>query len=294
MNPTISPTVLTEVSSNCRIATATMIQQIPAISQSHQYLVTSRVHARSPDVTGGVPPFRRTVCRHRSHPPRNRRRRPRRSPSSRCMSVRYALVRPHHPELVIGGAVGHGPLVHSARAHEGEVAALPVVSTTCRTPGRCNGRTRPAQPTSAPSERMRRWSRPARPDSMAGRDPARGRLQSNPHGATPQRCSRTRERWGRPASILRPRQARATRGPVRRPSPFASRRRRRRRHVQGDPLLWSVDFRGRPAAPRTELVGRRGSTPRRTRARRLLSWSPPTSSARRTFSDFLDRTVRAR
>ena len=36
MKPTMSPTVLTEVSSNWRIATETMIQQIPATSESHQ------------------------------------------------------------------------------------------------------------------------------------------------------------------------------------------------------------------------------------------------------------------
>ena len=36
MRPTMTPTVLTEVSSNWRITTDTMIQAIPVTSQSHQ------------------------------------------------------------------------------------------------------------------------------------------------------------------------------------------------------------------------------------------------------------------
>ena len=225
-----------------------MIQQIPAISQSHQYLVTSRVHARSPDVTGGVPTSRRTACSLIAS-----------STESTSPTATVTEFKVHERPVRLGeaaspgvgdrGAVGHNPLVHLARAHEGEVAARPVVPPTCRTPGRCNGRTRPAQPTSAPSERMRRW--PPRSSRFHGRArSARGRLQSNPHGATPQRCSRTRERWGRPASILRSRQARATRGPVRRPGPS--------RQDAGEGVGTSRgirsggrNFRGRPAAPRT-------------------------------------------
>ena len=58
MSPMMTPTVLTEVSSNWRITTEMMIQEIPATTQSHQYPVVSR----GSRAIGGVPTSPRAAC----------------------------------------------------------------------------------------------------------------------------------------------------------------------------------------------------------------------------------------